>query len=85
MKPFKTRAFCVLMALIVLVVSVSFTGKVSVRAEDAEFEEVLLSFPESYREDLRVIHSEYPNWKFVAVNTGMNWNKVVAGEKPHLS
>ncbi len=80
MKPFKTRAFCVLMALIVLVVSVSFTGKVSVRAEDAEFEELLLSFPESYREDLRVIHSEYPNWKFVAVNTGMNWNKVVAGE-----
>ena len=80
MKPFKTRAFCALLALIVLMVSVSFRGTVSVRAEDAEFEEVLLSFPESYREDLRAIHSEYPNWKFVAVDTGMNWDKVVAGE-----
>ena len=33
---------------------------------DENFEKNLLNFPESYRQPLREIHAEYPNWVFVA-------------------
>lgn len=80
MKPFKTRTLSAFLALFLLVLSVNVKETVPVYAEEAEFEQSLLAFPESYREDLRAIHQEYPNWKFVAVDTGMNWEKVISGE-----
>ncbi|MBS5933233.1 MAG: SH3 domain-containing protein [Clostridiales bacterium] len=47
---------------------------------DAEFLEMLSEFPTSYQSSLRKIHEEYPNWKFVAVNTGLDWNTVIQEE-----
>ena len=47
---------------------------------DAEFLEMLSEFPTSYQSSLRKIHDEYPNWKFVAVNTGLDWNTVIKEE-----
>lgn len=44
------------------------------------FETSLMAFPESYRAALRALHAEYPNWKFVPFNTGLEWSDVVAGE-----
>lgn len=44
------------------------------------FEKSLEAFPESYRDSLRALHKEHPNWTFEAVNTGLNWNTVLANE-----
>ena len=37
-------------------------------------------FPESYKNGLRQIHAQYPNWTFTAVKTGLDWNTVIQNE-----
>lgn len=51
-------------------------------AWDAEFEAYLSEqgFPDSYKDRLRILHSEYPSWNFVAVDTGLDWSTVVSAE-----
>ncbi len=54
---------------------------------DGTYEEYLASqgFPESYWEGLSTLHAIYPNWQFVAIETGLDWNEVVAAEtKPGI-
>lgn len=34
-------------------------------------------FPESYRDSLYKLKQQHPNWKFVKMDTGLNWNYVV--------
>ena len=43
---------------------------------DADFEKYLTSqgFPESYKEKLRQLHAEYPNWIFVADHLEISWS-----------
>lgn len=47
---------------------------------DDEFEAALLTFPESYRPYLRVLHNIYPNAVFRAYNTGLDFNEVIKNE-----
>lgn len=49
---------------------------------DADFEAYMdeQGFPESYKEGLRELHAQYPNWVFVADHTGKDWNEVVENE-----
>ncbi|MBO5088628.1 MAG: SH3 domain-containing protein [Lachnospiraceae bacterium] len=47
---------------------------------DQSFEVLLTNFPESYKASLRTLHNDYPNWKFVAVNTNLDWATVIANE-----
>ncbi len=49
---------------------------------DANFEAYLTSqgFPESYKDGLRQLHAQYPNWVFRAKNTGIDWNTAVENE-----
>lgn len=51
-------------------------------SKDTNFESYLTSqgFPESYKEGLRQLHAQYPNWVFVAKNTGLDWNTVIENE-----
>lgn len=37
-------------------------------------------FPESYCGSLAALHEKYPNWQFEAVQTGLDWNTVIAEE-----
>jgi beta-N-acetylglucosaminidase len=37
-------------------------------------------FPDSYCDALAALHQKYPSWQFVAVQTGLDWNTVVANE-----
>lgn len=37
-------------------------------------------FPESYKAQLRILHEKYPNWKFTAFHTGLDWNTVIQNE-----
>lgn len=47
---------------------------------EAEYGELLAQFPESYKAALNALHSQYPGWKFVAVNTNLDWNSVIVNE-----
>ncbi len=50
--------------------------------QSADFENYMnqQGFPESYKNALRGLHQKYPNWVFVAQNTGLDWNTVVSEE-----
>ncbi len=37
-------------------------------------------FPHSYAVYLATMHRKYPEWQFVPVNTGLDWEQVIAGE-----
>lgn len=49
---------------------------------DGNFESQLAAqgFPESYKDGLRQLHAQYPNWVFQAQNTGLDWNTVIQNE-----
>lgn len=40
----------------------------------------LEGFPESYKAGLRELHMMYPDWKFKAYHTGLDWNEAVEAE-----
>lgn len=61
---------------LVSIVNSSYSDKVS----DEEFENQISEFPDAYKASLRALHEKYPNWKFVPVNTGLDWSDVVAKE-----
>lgn len=54
----------------------------STPSSDSDFEAKLSAqgFPDSYKPYLRAIHEKYPNWEFRAVQTGVDWNTLVANE-----
>ena len=49
---------------------------------DSDFEAKLSAegFPESYKNGLRQLHAQYPNWGFKAKKTGLDWNTVIENE-----
>lgn len=49
---------------------------------DPEFELYLSEqgFPESYRTYLRSLHAQFPDWKFKALKTNLDWNTVLDNE-----
>jgi beta-N-acetylglucosaminidase len=48
--------------------------------DDVAFETLIAKFPADYRTKLRALHEKHPNWKFVAVQTGLNWSDVIQNE-----
>ena len=55
------------------------TNNVNV-ASDADFDTLIAAFPDSYKTPLLTLHSQYPNWKFVPVNTNLDWSSVIQNE-----
>ena len=51
-------------------------------SHNADFEAHLneQGFPDSYKERLRQLHAQYPNWVFTAQHTGLDWNTVIQNE-----
>ncbi|NLV47224.1 MAG: SH3 domain-containing protein [Clostridiaceae bacterium] len=51
--------------------------------QNPDFEAYLTAqgFPESYKEPLRRIHAQHPNWVFEARHTDLTWSEVLAGEE----
>ncbi len=49
---------------------------------DANFEAHLNNqgFPDSYKDGLRQLHAQYPNWVFVAQQTNLDWNTVIENQ-----
>lgn len=59
-----------------------FHGSMTVFAANSDFEAYMSQqgFPESYKAGLRKLHQAHPTWNFKAVNTGLSFDTVVAGE-----
>ena len=51
-------------------------------SSDTTFEQYLTlqGFPESYKDGLRALHAEYPEWVFVAQHITPDWNTVIKNE-----
>ena len=47
---------------------------------DKTFESDIAGFPESYKNRLRALHAECPNWKFVVQNVDISWDEVIRNE-----
>lgn len=47
---------------------------------DKNFESEIAGFPESYKNRLRALHAEYPNWKFVVQNVDISWDDIIRNE-----
>lgn len=49
---------------------------------DSDFEGYLTKqgFPESYKQGLRELHAQYPNWTFTAFQTNLDWNTALKNE-----
>lgn len=47
---------------------------------DPNFDNQLASFPDSYKTSIITLKAAYPNWNFVAINTGLDWNTAVSNE-----
>lgn len=46
----------------------------------SSYEEELANFPADYQALLQGLHAAHPNWVFVAVDTGLDWNTVIEME-----
>lgn len=44
---------------------------------DKAFEKTLSDFPESYHDDLRILHTKYPNWQFIADKIELSFKDAV--------
>ena len=51
---------------------------------DNKFESQISAFPNSYKSYLRQLHAQYPNWKFVADNTNIDFNAAVAAQSENM-
>jgi beta-N-acetylglucosaminidase len=56
------------------------TGTGSDSASNTDYETQLKNFPDSYKASIEALHKDYPNWQFVAVDTGLDWNTVISNE-----
>ncbi len=45
-----------------------------------EFEESIKDLPDTYKNSLRAIHAKHPQWKFEAVDTGLEWSAALTAE-----
>ncbi|MFA9465658.1 MAG: SH3 domain-containing protein [Velocimicrobium sp.] len=65
----------------------SITGYVSSQyvvtdVVDETYKQQLITsgFPETYAATLALLHVKYPNWEFIPVKTGLDWNNVITSE-----
>lgn len=47
---------------------------------DADFDTQLNAFPDSYKAGIKALRTSYPNWSFVAIDTGLDWSTAVSKE-----
>ena len=49
-------------------------------SEASTKKEGIENFPESYQPYLKILKQKYPNWNFIALYTGLDWNYVIDNE-----
>lgn len=73
----------VLSLLLTLIMLFTVISPVSYAVSAATYAQTLRDkgFPESYVTILTNLHTKYPNWNFVPVKTGLDWQTAVNGER----
>ena len=81
------KRFLAVLLICTFILSCSFIQAFAATAEETAYKNELKAagFPELYLEKLWQMHQKYPNWKFKAYDTGLDWDTAVAkqsvGEK----
>lgn len=73
------KIVCLLTVVVLLVGGIVGKNIYDIMA-NTSFEQMLKSFPESYRPYIQALHDKHPNWTFEAFNTGLDWNTVLKNE-----
>lgn len=60
--------------LLILLISFATVSNAAQRKEGID------SFPDSYKPYLLELQKKYPNWKFIALYTDLDWNYVIDNE-----
>ena len=76
------KIVAILLLTVFTVTSYSFYIQSAAASADS-FERSISDFPDSYKTKLRRLHETYPKWKFVAFETGINWNDAVNQEQAY--
>ncbi len=67
--------------IVLLLIGIMLSSNTEVYAATTyDYATEVKKFPSSYKTLLEKLHESYPGWVFVAVDTGLDWNDVVAGE-----
>ena len=74
----KTLARILIIAM--LSMSLSGMGSFASFADNFTFAQSIAGFPQDYQTYLFNLHETYPNWVFIPVDTGLDWNTAVAME-----
>lgn len=69
--------------LLVVFITTSYSFCIQPIAAADSFERSISDFPASYKPQLRRLHSLYPKWKFVAFETGIDWDEAVKQEQAY--
>lgn len=77
----KTKILCAVLTAGLLITGIS-AAPVQTCAATNDFASQMKAagFPDSYISSLKELHDKYPEWKFNAVNTGLEWNTVIEKE-----
>ena len=75
----RNKILNIIVMLTVAVLVWSSVGLVAY-AKDDSFEKSIAAFPESYKPYLRELHVKYPQWRFIAFDTGLDWKEVIDNE-----
>lgn len=76
-----SKTFKILISAILAAIMVALCTVFSLAATDAAFEKTIAGFPESYKPQLRQLHAAHPKWKFVPLQTGLDWTASVNAEQ----
>lgn len=73
----KRCIICIFILLIIMTIALILLSNHSVAVQKKEGIE---NFPDSYKPYLEELQKKYPNWKFTALYTGLDWNYVIDNE-----
>ena len=74
------KKFTANLVIMALIVSMTFGGLILGTEDKAYAANIDTAFPQSYKTLLESVAKAHPNWSFVAVDTGLDWNTVVSEE-----
>lgn len=68
---------------LITIATLSFHNVILPAKAAVDLEEGTANFPPSYQEALQSIQDTHPNWKFIPVDTGLDWDTVIVRESAY--
>ena len=74
------KIISLLLSAVIFTGAISIFGAMPASASDFETQLKEAGFPSIYISKLTELHNKYPNWKFEAQQTNLNWEDAITGE-----